>query len=144
MFKETLSPCYDNVQKKDGTEEKEKLKRKNLPLEKQQKKKLQQNQIEKLQENLRPNLKNKEEEEIFQLVKAQCQLGIIEERSKEGLLIYHMDGTNINLQELYLMEKYSQHLIMTNKIRGKIIQFIPKVGGGKVKMTIGKDGRKYF
>ena len=58
MFKETLSPCYDNVQKKGWHGGKRKQRKK--PLKKLKKKKHLLNP-KKTSKNLRLNLKNKEE-----------------------------------------------------------------------------------
>ena len=161
MFKETLSPCYDNVQKKGWHGGKRKTTKKKSSSRKTTKKTSSKSSSKSTRKSVsktsrkstrktsrKSSSKSRKQRGGGDISTCQSTVptwhdrGVPQGRAADtsyGRNIYQFTRTLPN-GKLYTAFNYGQ----TQSCGKNYPDLVPKVGGGKVKMTIGKDGRKYF
>ena len=149
MFKETLSPCYDNVQKKGWHGGKRKTTKKKSSSRKTTKKTTRKTSTKsKRKTSRKSSSKSRKQRGGGDISTCQSTVptwhdrGVPQGRAADasyGRNIYQFTRTLPN-GKLYTAFNYGQ----TKSCGKNYPDLMPKVGGGKVKVTIGKDGRKYF
>ena len=152
MFKSTLSPCYENTQKKGWHGGKSKKKTTKKTKKTQPKKSSKSKTIKKTKTIRKKTTKKtttkKTKKGGSKTPTCQSTVPTWHNRGEPwgraadisyGTNIYQFTRTLPN-GKLYTAFNYGK----SEMCGSKFPEIMPKVGGGKVKMTIGKDGRKYF